>query len=348
MIIHMGLHNRKLLLCLFVFSAVFGIGQKNEVPQIIFDTDMGGDIDDLGALYALNVYADQGKCNIKAVMSSWAMAFHVDGIDAVNTYFGRPDIPIGAHEDEWYEVEAYTWFLGEEFPHDITGRKAPKATELYREILSKSEDTSITIVVTGRLNNIEKLLKSGPDIHSKKNGIDLIKQKVKHLYIMGGGYAGQSFPESNFKWGGEGLTQYVIENCPSPMIFNGLEIGHADEGYATGERINDLSSGHILKEGYGYFFKNPPEWTRLAPDDTIKPWSIWDIITVQVAVTGVQDYFEEVSVGHNHVLKSGLNVWKDDPDKDHTYLIKKMEPEVYADKVIQSLLMTPALFQSRQ
>lgn len=326
-----------LTLCLFYCQA-----QKNsEVPKIIFDTDIGGDIDDLGALYALHVYADKGLCEIEAVMTSWAMAFHVDGVDAVNTYFGRPDIPIGAYDDEFHEEEEYTWYLGEQFPHDLTGREAPKTIPLYRELLSKSSDTSITIVVTGRLNNMERLLKSESDGHSSLNGKELIAKKVKSIYVMGGMYAGQPYVESNFKWGGKGVSQYVVENFPRPMIFNGGEIGEAKKGYSTGDRINELPEGHILKEGYGYFFKNPPKWTRMESSDAIKEWSIWDIITIQVAVTGIQDYFDIVEEGYNHVEPSGMNEWKSRPDREHAYLTQKMDPKTYADSVIETLFMQP-------
>ncbi len=316
--------------------------QKDTIPKIIFDTDIGGDIDDLGALYALHVYADQGLCNIVAVMSSWSMKYHVNGIDAVNTYFGRPDIPIGVYEDKFFEEDDYTWFVGEKFSNDINAVTAPKATILYRELLSKSTDTSITIVVTGRLNNIAKLLKSKPDTYSHLHGSDLIQKKVKAMYVMGGFYDGQSQVESNFKWGGKGVTKYVVDNFSRPMIFNGGEIGEAKQGYSTGDRINQLSDDHILKSGYQYFFQNPPKWTKMKPSDTIKEWSIWDIITVQVAVTGIEDYFDIVEKGHNSVDSLGYNSWKNTPDKDHSYLKQKMDPKLYADSVIETLFMQEA------
>ncbi len=313
---------------------------KNEVPKIIFDTDIGGDIDDLGALYALHVYADKGLCDIKAVMSSWPMTHHVEGIDAVNTFFGRPDLPIGAYEDDFFSEEEYTWHIGKEFPSDLTSEKAPKTTELYREILSQSVDTSITIVVTGRLNNIEKLFKSKADKYSDLDGLSLVDKKVKAFYIMGGFYNGDQRVESNFKWSGEGTAKYVVDNCSRPMIFNGGEIGESKFGYGTGSRINELGDNNILKAGYRFFFTNPPKWTGREPVETIEEWSIWDIITVQLAVTGVNDYFNIIGIGYNHIEHSGKNEWLASPDKEHYYVTKKINPKTYADSVIEPLFLT--------
>ncbi len=260
-------------------------------PHIILDTDIGGDIDDLGALYALHVYADRGQCTIAAVMSSWAMRYHVNGIDAVNTYFGRPDIPVGAYADTVHQEEEYTWYLGEQYESDLTYDTAPQAIDLYRELLVASPDTSLTVVVTGRLNNIERLLRSAPDRHSPLTGVALVAQKVKAFYIMGGRYDAPTDKEANFHHGGPGVTQYVLANCPRPMIFNGGEVGGAAFGYLTGEKINNLPDENILKAGYQYFFQNPPAWTKREPVDRVDPWSIWDIITVQVAVTGGKRLF---------------------------------------------------------
>lgn len=316
--------------------------KENAVPKIIFDTDIGGDIDDLGALYALNVYADKGLCEIIGVMSSWPMTFHIDGIDAVNTYFGRPDIPIGVVQGELYEKNEYTWFLGERFPHDQTGTSAPKATQLYRDLLAESSDSSITIIVTGRLNNIYDLLKSVPDLASPLSGRDLIHKKVKAFFIMGGLYPASETTETNFRIGGPGVTKYVLDSCSSPMIFNGGEIGHAKLGFSTGSRINNLPEDNVLRAGYLYFFQNPPAWTRLEPSDSIADWSIWDIITVQVAIAGGKDYFDIVTKGYNTADSSGVNKWIISPDKNHTYLVKKMDPQKYADSVIEQLLLTEA------
>src|SRR6185503_16834408 len=62
------------------------------------DTDMGPDIDDAGALAILHARADNEEANLLAVMISTRLESRTAAIcfiDAVDTYYGRPDVPIG-------------------------------------------------------------------------------------------------------------------------------------------------------------------------------------------------------------------------------------------------------------
>src|ERR1700722_15289679 len=65
-----------------------------QVP-VIFDTDMGNDIDDALALALLHSLESRGECKIVAVTitkdNPWAAPY----IDLVNTFYRRPEIPIG-------------------------------------------------------------------------------------------------------------------------------------------------------------------------------------------------------------------------------------------------------------
>ncbi len=64
--------------------------------SIIFDTDIGTDVDDAGALAILHILADQGKAEILATMSANQNRWCAPAIDVINTYYGRGDIPIGS------------------------------------------------------------------------------------------------------------------------------------------------------------------------------------------------------------------------------------------------------------
>ena len=88
------------LLVLFspcTFGKSQGSPARKKMP-VIFDTDIGGDWDDMGALAVLHSLAGSGEAEILATMVSggghtatWGPAC----LDAVNTFYGRPDIPIG-------------------------------------------------------------------------------------------------------------------------------------------------------------------------------------------------------------------------------------------------------------
>ena len=82
--------------------------------QVIFDTDMAGDCDDAGALAVLHALADLGEAQILAVVTNRKCTAGVSGgaCDAINTFYGRPDIPIGTDKDgarfRWNKPSTYT------------------------------------------------------------------------------------------------------------------------------------------------------------------------------------------------------------------------------------------------
>ena len=107
----------------------------------------------------------------------------------INTYYGRPDTPVGAYQGErWEEAHPY-WLepdtgyletLVEEYDSDIKDRdQAQEAVSLYRSVLAAQDDGSVTVVTVGFLQNLADLLRSPPDRHSPLSGRDLVTQKVK-------------------------------------------------------------------------------------------------------------------------------------------------------------------------
>ncbi len=87
------------------------LDSRRAVP-IIFDTDIGTDVDDAGALAILHILADRGEAEVLAAMSANQNRWCAPAIDVVNTYYGRKDMPIGCSRtgpdpEEWYQGEAF-------------------------------------------------------------------------------------------------------------------------------------------------------------------------------------------------------------------------------------------------
>ena len=72
-----------------------------EPVKLILDTDMSGDCDDAGALALLHALADRGECEILAVVTNRRDLTDASAaaVDAINTYYGRGDIPIGTDKN---------------------------------------------------------------------------------------------------------------------------------------------------------------------------------------------------------------------------------------------------------
>src|SRR5277367_3346674 len=63
---------------------------------LIFDTDMGNDIDDALALAMLHALTDRGECQLIGVTLTNAAPAAVPYIRMLNRFYGRPDLPVGA------------------------------------------------------------------------------------------------------------------------------------------------------------------------------------------------------------------------------------------------------------
>ena len=222
--------------------------QRKEEPKqvrIIFDTDFGPDYDDVGALTMLHAFADSGKAVILAAVASNQNELVVPSIDVVNTYFGRPDIPIGTPSGKGVNVscwQKWTDSITSVYPHKLkkTG-DAADATLLYRKILSREADKSITIVTTGFLTNMKNLLESAPDSISPLKGIDLVERKVLRLVSMAG-----EFPKGK-EWNmlmDSTASKETFDLWPIPVILTGGELGSK---IFTGLRLIQMPAERLIR-----------------------------------------------------------------------------------------------------
>ena len=117
-------------------------------------------------------------------------------IDAVNTFYRRPAIPIGVvrrgptPNDSRFLPLAQVQDEGTlRYPHDLlTGTDAEEATQVLRRVLAQQPDHSVVIAQVGFSTNLARLLDSEPDGYSDMNGTELVRTKVRLLSAMAGAF----------------------------------------------------------------------------------------------------------------------------------------------------------------
>ena len=320
---------------LFFIVILTACSNPDQPVQIIFDTDFGGDADDLGALAMLHHLHDRNECELLAVMCWSTEASAVGAIDAVNRYYENPSIPIGVrnegmHTNNWN----YSKPIADRFPHTLNYKTAEDATLLYRKILSESEDGEVVIVTVGPLKNIQNLINSVPDQLSDLPGRDLIQQKVKEFVIMGG-----QFPEGENEWNFNGnmpgVTRFVLENLRVPVIFSGFEVGVAIK---SGEVFNEIDKNTPLYVGFKHFSEHAP-WMKERYEGAILDNSSFDQTAVLYAVrSGIGDYWERIGGGTCVADENGGNRWDPNLDSGHSYLKLTGDPEELA-ALLESLML---------
>ena len=123
--------------------------------KIIFDTDMGPDYDDVGAIAVLHALADSGECEILATLSCNGHPSVAPTIETFNRYFNRPDIPIGVPQNPVVNaIPQNRWndSVVAKFQPALKGKSVyPVASKVYREVLAAQPDKSVTIVTVDLL-----------------------------------------------------------------------------------------------------------------------------------------------------------------------------------------------------
>src|SRR5438093_12506916 len=85
---------------LLLFLAIAGgtLATAAEPLKVIFDTDMDGDNDDVAAAAILHAFADAGRVQVLAMGVVSRCPHSPAWLDAINTYYGRGEIPIGVYK----------------------------------------------------------------------------------------------------------------------------------------------------------------------------------------------------------------------------------------------------------
>jgi len=298
--------------------------------RLILDTDMSGDADDAGALALLHALADQGECELLATVTNrkdWSNA-SAAAVDAINTYYGRPDIPIGTDKQgptALQRTSPYAAALRDEFPNDIgPDDKAPDALEVYRRVLAAQPDGSVTICSIGALSNLAELCRKQPE---------LVRAKVRRLVIMGGEFPSSKKPETNIAAHIE-AAQTVAAQWPGEIVWVGFEVGSA---LITGARLKQTPPAHPVRRAY--------ELRRYQQRPSIEGGQpSYDQAAALFAVRGAEpQYWQVVSGGRVRVDANGLTSWEADPSGRHSYVKIACDPRQLAE-AMELLMIAPRKF----
>jgi pyrimidine-specific ribonucleoside hydrolase len=309
----------------------------SEPRKIIFDTDLGPDYDDVGALAFLHAMADSGKAEILATVASNKNELVAPSISVINTYFGRPDLVIGVPKSKGVNLgSSQHWAdsIVAKYPHKtLDTLNEEDAVTVYRRTLNSQPDKSVTIVTVGFLTNLNNLLKSQPDNLSPLSGKELIEKKVKQLVSMAG-----KFPEGKeFNIYMDSVaSKFVYENWPGEIIFTGFEIGWE---IRTGLKlINSPVQNSPVKDVFRISIP-------LSEEDRYGRMS-WDETAVLIGVYGTEGFFDTVT-GRIIVNDDGSNSWDKDYEGMQKYVVMRMQTDKMASFIEDRMMHQPILKRNK-
>jgi inosine-uridine nucleoside N-ribohydrolase len=319
-------------LALGLLAPLSGPLKAAEPVKLILDTDIGNDIDDAFALALIHALANRGEVQLLAVTITKDNKYSAPFVDLENTFYGRPEIPIGVVHDG--KTRDTTEMLREPverrngngqytFPRRVGPGAEPKeAVALLRQILNNQPDGSVTIAQIGFSTNLARLLKS-------EGGRELVKRKVKLLCLMAGWFGEGAAPEYNVKTDGKAAKELFAE-WPTPMIFSGFELGRQVMiPYAEVQKDFSYVANHPVAESFKVFAK--PGEDRANYDST----------AVLQAVRPDRDYFELSQPGRVTLGPKDVTVFTPDPEGSARYMILKPESKGRVQELLVALSSEP-------
>jgi inosine-uridine nucleoside N-ribohydrolase len=283
---------------------------------LIFDTDIGNDCDDAMALAVIHALQNRGACRVLAVTLTNPDPLAGRFVDAINTFYGRGDIPLGVNPAAPVAKMSSRYLkVALEYPHDFDPVKAPTALALLRKTLAAAEDGSVVLVQVGFFTNLSQLLDSPADEFSPLLGRELIKRKVRLLSLMAGAFSpvrGQNYLlEFNVKYDIPAAGK-VAREWPTPAVWSGAEIGEAV-----------LFPAKVVDQDFAYVPKHPIydsyQLFRATPHE--RP--CYDLTSVLQAVWPDRNYFDLSPPGQVEVLPDGFTKFVPGKDgRDHYLSVK--------------------------
>lgn len=266
------------LLCCVLCAATFAATPKGEKkPQaIIFETDMGNDIDDAMALDLLFKNMDAGNIKLLGVGVHKNNPYSKEFIDIMRCWYGYKKMPIGVNSACVTDMDCVdyctkTCKMTDENGEPLFARsKNPKyeeAVDMYRRLLAKADDGSVVIVTVGFSTTIAQLLESAPDKYSKLSGRELVARKVKYFSAMAGEFNIPDFAEYNV-FNDLAAARTLFETSPVPIVFTPWQIGdQVQYPGASIEKDFEWGKPHPMVEAYKHYMQMPydrPTWDVIA------------------------------------------------------------------------------------
>lgn len=316
---------------------------RAETPpvKIIFDTDYDTDCDDPGALAVLHALADRGEARILATVASGRNPWSPAAIDVVNTYYGRPDIPLGAPSKGSGGKSRYAEGLATRFPHDTRFEDVPDAVAVYRRVLAAQPQGDVVIVTVGYTTNIAALLKSGPDQSSPLTGAELVRTTVANWVCLGGNFFGTETTNPNFTTDAA-ATIYAVDHWPTKLTFVGREIGSHPSPIRAGKVLATTPADNPVRVAYELYAGK------------VRSHHVADLTAVLHAVRGSRDYWDTETKGYMHFTGTRCAFeWRQDRDTEQAYLIPKGGWKTYTNKaeithILDELLSQPPKLKPRE
>jgi hypothetical protein len=302
-----------------------GLYIPQALPKIFPVVDGDSDIDDVFDWLTLWNLERRGECQLIGMDVASSNADAAGCLYAHLNAYGRTAIPVGASNAAGTSTSLYTTSVNTTYgvPGHQLQSDFPSTVVNDRTVLAASADNSVVFIVTCSLSSIVALLQSTADGISPLNGVDLVKQKVRAIFVVAGYWP--SGPAVSDFGGGSGqitASQNFLSLWPAqvPVIFNGIELG---DTWSVGQ---DGTALHLD-------VNNPAKAAMTAYLGALSATSsrnAWSQTAILAAVRGLSPYVYIADRGTAVIDGAGVTSWISGSGP-HAYLRKSYTDVQLAD-----------------
>jgi hypothetical protein len=235
---------------------------------------------------------------IGCIYSSGQVPYGAGITEAINIYYGRPDIPIGAYYGDEVGDPVDKMTAGKLVRDTVAfgnriiyNTDTEEQTRLNRKLLAAADDGSITYITIGHTKGLYELLLSGPDDNSPLDGMALVSKKVSRWIALGALRANNDDNHYVRDWNfffNETVpyTKYLVNNFPGTVYY--IDAGSTT---MTGRSLKHTRPGNIVRTVYR-------DWLWEVPKNTLDDQRpSWDLAAVFYAVEGTGEFLENMGRG---------------------------------------------------
>ncbi len=278
------------------------------VKDIILDTDLGADSDDVVAIALLLAFKKIGRCRISGISASTTRKKAHLGIKAICNYFGE-EVLIGQMLKPILDCDLTDHYLEELLEAYPATNQLYPSVNLLLDLLKKgkAKGKKQTLVTIGPLSNLKALLETNPK---------LVQASLDSIYLMGCNFEKQE-AEWNILQDIE-ATRYVFKNSPVPIYVSPFELG---EKIYTGAALNGANPVGLVLSTFNQ---------KMGAPTVNSVRHSWDPVTVLAAVE--LELFELSSWGNVTIDENGISTFREHGGlhrilgtKDHLKIQEKIE-----------------------
>ena len=288
--------------------------------SVLLETDICGDVDDVGALALLLAESRRYGFGIAGININCTVPESAAAVTAILRSRGFPDLPLGMAAPQQELASVYLAECAALLPSEARAELSSKSSErLYQDVLATVPDHSLNIISIGFLQTLDQAWRANPELFARK---------VDTVLVMGGSFLYKpGYREFNIVKSHQANAEDFVNHYPGPIVFVGFELG-CDIYTDLSPKADKLSDPVVAAyRAYSMKATGAPTCRR----------NSWDPVTIDFAVHGEGARYR-LSPSIDLKVDDGVFHFHEDPAANRAFVIPNQSNEALGEYLSRQIL----------